>query len=85
MDGPRNAKTERLVVALPMSRSEIGRFLDLATETVSRMFTRLQGLGLIRVERNTVMLLDVAGLMRLARPEAVEPGRASAEPALCAA
>ncbi|TXH03572.1 MAG: cyclic nucleotide-binding domain-containing protein [Nevskiaceae bacterium] len=49
-------------VSLPMARGDIGRFLHLATETVSRMFTRLAGLGWIRIEGSGVEILDAAAL-----------------------
>lgn len=47
---------------LPMSRSDIGNYLGLATETVSRIFTRLRADGLIDVRRKRVMLLDAQSL-----------------------
>lgn len=72
----RGSETEsRTVVQLPMSRGEIGRFLDLATETVSRCLTRLQANGYIRINRNEIELLDVAALQRLTRPGTAEAGR----------
>ncbi|HHJ14911.1 MAG TPA: fumarate/nitrate reduction transcriptional regulator Fnr [Gammaproteobacteria bacterium] len=43
---------------LTMSRGDIGNYLGLALETVSRLFTRFQNEGLIRVERKHVELLD---------------------------
>jgi CRP/FNR family transcriptional regulator len=58
----------RRVVNLPMSRGEIGRFLDLATETVSRCLTRLQASGAIRISRNDIELLDVPALQGLTQP-----------------
>lgn len=64
------AAGQRATVALPMSRGEIGRFLDLATETVSRMFTKLQTMGLIRNGRQNVELLNIDGLRRLAQTSA---------------
>jgi CRP/FNR family transcriptional regulator len=44
---------------LSMSRHEIGNYLGLAVETVSRLFTRFQDEGLLRVERKHVQLLDI--------------------------
>jgi CRP/FNR family transcriptional regulator len=55
----------RRVVQLAMSRGEIGRFLDLATETVSRCLTRLQNAGMIRISRNEIELLNVSAMQRL--------------------
>lgn len=51
---------------LPMTRVDLGRFLGLATETVSRMFTRLQTEGVIACEGNGVRILDPQTLAALA-------------------
>jgi CRP/FNR family transcriptional regulator len=56
---------------LSMSRHEIGNYLGLAVETVSRLFTRFQDEGLLRVDRKHVQLLDLAAL------EAIVTGEAS--------
>ena len=53
-------------VSLPMSREEIACFLDLAPETVSRGFTRLQQMGAIRVDRRRVEVRDAATLQSIA-------------------
>jgi CRP/FNR family transcriptional regulator len=47
---------------LSMSRSEIGNYLGLAEETVSRLFTLFQDEGLLTVRRKEVNLLDIPGL-----------------------
>jgi len=47
---------------LSMSRHEIGNYLGLAVETVSRLFTRFQDEGLLQVERKHVQLLDLPRL-----------------------
>jgi CRP/FNR family transcriptional regulator len=52
---------------LSMSRGDIGNYLGLADETVSRLFTRLQEEGLIEVERKRVRLLDVPRLQAIAK------------------
>lgn len=44
---------------LSMSRQEIGSYLGLALETVSRLFTRLQEDGILRVERKHIEILDM--------------------------
>jgi len=44
---------------LPMSRNDIGNFLGLAVETVSRVFTRLQKQGVIAADRKEVEVLDM--------------------------
>ena len=50
-----------------MSRNDIGNYLDLAVETVSRLFTRFQEEGLLTVQRKHIRILDLARLRALAR------------------
>jgi CRP/FNR family transcriptional regulator, anaerobic regulatory protein len=50
---------------LSMSRHEIGNYLGLAVETVSRLFTRFQDDGLMNVDRKHIQLLDVGALESL--------------------
>jgi len=50
---------------LSMSRNEIGNYLGLAVETVSRIFTRFQKLGLLRVEGKEVELIDLEQIHQL--------------------
>ena len=47
---------------LRMTREELGNYLGLKLETVSRLLSKLQKEGLIRVESKSVKLLDVAAL-----------------------
>ncbi|NNJ92793.1 MAG: fumarate/nitrate reduction transcriptional regulator Fnr [Gammaproteobacteria bacterium] len=47
---------------LSMSRNEIGNYLGLAVETVSRLFTRFQDEGILKVERKHIELLDLEAL-----------------------
>lgn len=47
---------------LPMTRAEIGNYLGLTTETVSRLFTRYRQLGLIDTTGRDVQLMDVRSL-----------------------
>lgn len=47
---------------LSMSRQEIGSYLGLALETVSRLFTRFQEDGILKVERKHVQIVDMARL-----------------------
>lgn len=54
-------------LVLPMSREDIGHFLGLALETVSRGFTRLQDDGVIAVTGRRVLLLQPQELRRQAR------------------
>jgi len=49
-----------------MSREEIGNYLGLTLETVSRLFSRLNREGLIRIRQREVRILDMDGLRRLA-------------------
>ena len=51
---------------LSISRNEIGNYLGLAGETVSRVFTRLQQNGLIKVEGKDVHILEPEQLFLLA-------------------
>ncbi|MCC5885487.1 MAG: fumarate/nitrate reduction transcriptional regulator Fnr [Gammaproteobacteria bacterium] len=51
---------------LPMSRGDIGNYLGLVVETVSRVFTRLQAQGLIEVEGKEVSILDPVALSAVA-------------------
>lgn len=50
---------------LSMSRGDIGNYLGLAEETVSRMFTRFQEEGLVAVQRKQINLLDQDGLQQV--------------------
>lgn len=53
-------------LVLPMSREDMGHYLGLALETVSRGFTRLQDDGVIQVDGRTVRILDQEQLRRVA-------------------
>ena len=57
---------------LRMTREEIGSYLGLKLETVSRLFSRFQDDKLIEVEQKHVRILDIAGLERVlaGKPEA---------------
>jgi len=50
---------------LRMTREEIGSYLGLKLETVSRLFSRFQQDGLIEVQQKHVRILDIAGLKRI--------------------
>ncbi|MHA1569398.1 MAG: helix-turn-helix domain-containing protein, partial [Alphaproteobacteria bacterium] len=55
------------IVDLPMSRNDIGDYLGLTVETVSRTFTRLRKTGLIELRgAHHVALLDHDALLELA-------------------
>ena len=51
---------------LSMSRNDIGNYLGLAVETVSRLFTRFQQIGLITVNNKHVRIEDLAALREIA-------------------
>jgi len=61
---------------LPMSRGDIGNYLGLVVETVSRVFTRLQRNGIVQVEGKEVTLLDPQQLAALAGTQLEEAYRA---------
>ena len=50
---------------LRMTREEIASFLGLKLETVSRLFSHLQGEGLIQVQGRSVKLLDSTALRNI--------------------
>ena len=54
---------------LPMSRYDIGNYLGMAVETVSRVFTRFQQQGLLQVDGREVTILDREGLSHDGRIE----------------
>lgn len=47
---------------LSMTRNEIGNYLGLTVETISRLLTRFQKEGLIKVEGKLISILDFAGI-----------------------
>ncbi|TDG12028.1 fumarate/nitrate reduction transcriptional regulator Fnr [Seongchinamella unica] len=51
---------------LPMSRVDIGNYLGLTVETVSRVFSRMQKLELLRVDNKEIEILDPQGLRKMA-------------------
>lgn len=53
------------IFKLTMSRQDLGDYLGLALETVSRLFTRFQEQGYIKVEGRQLELLDINGLRTL--------------------
>lgn len=55
---------------LSMSRHDIGNYLGLAVETVSRMFSRFQDEGLIAVHRKNIQITNLDGLKALLGPAA---------------
>lgn len=50
---------------LPMSRQDIGNYLGLAIETVSRLFAHFQDVGVLKVNRRQVVLTDLDKLRKM--------------------
>lgn len=57
---------------LPMARTDIGNYLGLAVETVSRVFTRLQNNEILKVEGKEVQILDHHKLCQVAHQGGLE-------------
>jgi CRP/FNR family transcriptional regulator len=51
---------------LPMSRVDIGNYLGLTVETVSRVFSRMQKMDILRVDNKEIEILDLQGLKTMA-------------------
>jgi CRP/FNR family transcriptional regulator, anaerobic regulatory protein len=57
---------------LRMSREEIGNYLGLTIESISRLLSKFKSMGWIRIEKREIELLDLAGLKLLAMQNPVE-------------
>lgn len=64
----RNSRRQLSATAfrLPMSRTDIGNYLGLTIETVSRIFTRLQKQGVIHVDKKEVLITNMDQLRSIA-------------------
>lgn len=62
-------------IRIPMTRSDMGRYLGLSEETVSRVFSRFHGNGMIDIDHPDVEFLDFLRLQKLAG--GVEPSLAA--------
>lgn len=62
----------RSTLTLPMSRTDVGKYLGLTVETVSRVLGRFQGMGLLSKDRSQVRLHDRAALEALAHGAVAE-------------
>jgi CRP/FNR family transcriptional regulator, anaerobic regulatory protein len=51
---------------LPMSRVDIGNYLGLTVETVSRVFSRMQKLNILRVDNKEIEILDTQAMRDMA-------------------
>jgi CRP/FNR family transcriptional regulator len=58
---------------LPMSRGEIGNYLGLTTETVSRLFTRYRQMGMIESLGREIRLTNAQALCRLGKTQPSAP------------
>lgn len=68
----RNSRRQLSATAfrLPMSRTDIGNFLGLTIETVSRIFTRLQKQDVINVDKKEVVIKNMELLRSIANGDA---------------
>ena len=55
---------------LRMTREEIGSYLGLKLETVSRAFSKFQDEGYISVQQKHIRIIDIPGLRKLLNPQA---------------
>lgn len=53
-------------LALSMTRTDMGKYLGLAVETVSRVLTRFEGQGLLTKDRKQIRVHDLKALERIA-------------------
>ena len=49
-----------------MSRVDIGNYLGLTVETVSRVFSRMQKMSILQVDNKEIEILDLDGLRNMA-------------------
>ncbi|KGK01613.1 fumarate/nitrate reduction transcriptional regulator Fnr [Thalassotalea sp. ND16A] len=61
-----NRNLSAIEFILPMTRSEIGNYIGLTIETISRLMTRFQKEGLIKVENKFITILDKDSLYKVA-------------------
>ena len=54
------------LLILSMTRQELANYLGLVIETVSRLFSRMQSLGVLEVDRRNVRIVDPLALAALA-------------------
>lgn len=66
---------------LRMSRQEIGSYLGIKLETVSRTLSALAAAGLIEVRHRTIVLKDIGGLRELMAHRSAPCGRSTPAPA----
>jgi CRP/FNR family transcriptional regulator len=59
---------------LPMSRTDIGNYLGLTVETVSRVLSRFQKMGVLAVDNKEITITDVETLRSIADGTHAEAG-----------
>lgn len=59
-------KLSATLIRLPMSRVDIGNYLGLTVETVSRVFSRMHKLEILHVDNKEIKVLDARGLKNMA-------------------
>ncbi len=64
-----------LEITLSMSRQDMANYLGLVIETISRLLSRFQDMGVIEVDRRLIRIRDAHALKALARNEAPLPSR----------
>ena len=52
---------------LAMTRADIGSYLGVTLETVSRVFSRLQKQSIVKVDNKEIHVIDMAGLKAIAK------------------
>ncbi len=60
-------KLSPLNFRLPMTRAEIGSYLGVTLETVSRVFSRLSKQNIVAVDNKEIQVLDIAALKAIAK------------------
>ncbi|HKI73177.1 MAG TPA: Crp/Fnr family transcriptional regulator [Pseudomonadales bacterium] len=59
-------------IRVAMTRSDMGRYLGLSEETVSRVFSRMQSMGLIQIQHPEVDLVDLPRIEQMAHGEQLQ-------------
>lgn len=62
-------KLSNIRFRLAMTRADIGNYLGLTVETVSRVFSRFQQQGILKVDKKEIEILDMDALKNLANSE----------------
>jgi CRP/FNR family transcriptional regulator len=65
----KSAGYSEMHLKLNMSRQDIGNYLGLASETVSRLLTKMQHEGVLKLDRRDLTIVDVNHLNELADKE----------------